>query len=291
MAESKGWNIEIENWRNGKPLFLYRLLLLVREVLQPGRLSQNRERENSTVRGIEMSSPDTSNQLQRLYSSRFDSDADYRQRVWKILASFFSQYIKSDATVLDLGCGYGGLINNVDCRKKLAMDLNPGVRGHLNPDVTFIEQDSSEKWNIEEGTLDVVFSSNFFEHIRSKQDLSATIAEAARCMRPGGRLIAIGPNIRFVGNRYWDFWDHHLPLTEASLTELVEIHHLQVERAVDRFLPYSMVNQRQAPSALVSLYLRLPLLWKVFGKQFLVVATKAGRNDTPSPGKSRALDE
>jgi SAM-dependent methyltransferase len=226
-----------------------------------------------------MSSSDTSNQLQRLYSSRFGSDAEYRQRVWKILASFFSQYIKSDATVLDLGCGYGGLINNIECRKKFAMDLNPGARVHLNPDVIFIEQDSSETWRIEEGTLDVVFSSNFFEHIRSKEALSSTIAEAARCLRPGGRLIAMGPNIRFVGNRYWDFWDHHLPLTEASLTELVEIHHLQVERAVDRFLPYSMVNQPQAPTALVGWYLRLPFLWKVFGKQFLLVAAKPRGND------------
>jgi SAM-dependent methyltransferase len=221
-----------------------------------------------------MSSSDTPNQLQRLYSRRFESDADYRRRVWKILASFFSEYITSDSIVLDLGCGYGGLINNIDCRKKFAMDLNPGARLHLNPDVIFIEQDSSDRWNIAEGTLDLVFSSNFFEHVRSKDALSATIAEAARCMRTGGRLIAMGPNIRFVGNRYWDFWDHHLPLTEASLSELVEIHRLQLERVVDRFIPYSMVNQPQVPGALIAWYLKLPLLWKLFGKQFLIVASK-----------------
>jgi predicted SAM-dependent methyltransferase len=61
--------------------------------------------------------------------------------------------------------------------------------------------------------LDVIFTSNFFEHLVSKQALSQTILQAKKCLVPGGRLIAMGPNIRFVGGAYWDFWDHiwHLP--------------------------------------------------------------------------------
>jgi hypothetical protein len=29
-----------------------------------------------------------------------------------------------------------------------------------------------------------------------------------------GEIILIGPNIKYTGEAYWDFWDHLLPLTE-----------------------------------------------------------------------------
>jgi hypothetical protein len=35
-----------------------------------------------------------------------------------------------------------------------------------------------------------------------------------------------------------------------------------------------MVNRRRFPSILVSLYLKFPVMWKLFGKQFLVVGRK-----------------
>jgi SAM-dependent methyltransferase len=220
-------------------------------------------------------SSDTPVQLDRIYRSRLQTDAAYRNRVWKVLSdAFFSQYVAPDAVVLDLGCGYGEFINNIQCRKKFAMDLNPGARAQLNPDVTFLEQDSSARWDFADDVLDVVFSSNFFEHLPSKQLLSDTIAEARRCLRPGGRLIAVGPNIRFVGPAYWDFWDHHLPLTDASISELLEMHEFRVERSLDRFLPYTAVKGPHVPPYLVRLYLTMPFVWKVFGKQFFIVASK-----------------
>jgi SAM-dependent methyltransferase len=213
--------------------------------------------------------------LEQIYRNRLDSDAAYRLRVWKTLVDkFFARYVGRNAVVLDLGCGYGEFINNVQCGKKLAIDLNAGARRHLAPDVVFLEQDCSQPWDIADGTLDVVFSSNFFEHLPSKAVLSDILAQAWRCLRPGGLLIAMGPNIRFVGGAYWDFWDHHLPLTDSSVVEILKVHGFQIDRVIDRFLPYTMVNARQAPPALISLYLMLPPVWKILGKQFLIIAAK-----------------
>ena len=93
-------------------------------------------------------------------------------------------------------------------------------------------------------------------------------------LRKGGRIIALGPNARFIGGAYWDFWDHHLPLTDTALGEGFAIHGFTVEECIDRFLPYTMVNRRRFPSILVSLYLKFPVMWKLFGKQFLVVGRK-----------------
>jgi SAM-dependent methyltransferase len=221
------------------------------------------------------SSSQNPDELDRIYGRRFDGHIAYRNQIWQLLtAKFFPRYISPDSAVLDLGCGYGEFINNIQCSKKYAMDLNPGTKRHLSSQVQFLEQDCSLPWGLPDDSLDVVFTSNFFEHLLSKQLLADTINQAKRCIRPGGRLIALGPNIRFIGGAYWDFFDHHIALTDLSLKELFDIQGLQVEVAIDRFLPYTMVNARRVPMGLVECYLKVPLAWKILGKQFLIIAKK-----------------
>jgi SAM-dependent methyltransferase len=211
--------------------------------------------------------------LQRIYAQRFSSQLDYRNRVWKILVScFFSKYIPDNATVLDLGCGYGEFINHVKAARKYGMDLNPDSSKRLNPDVNFLFQDCSHHWDIRDHSLDVVFTSNFFEHLPDKASLGKTLDEVRRCLKPGGRLIAIGPNIKFLSNAYWDFWDHHIPLSDVSLVEALDIRGFDIEYCADRFLPYTMSRKRPVPDMLIKTYLALRPVWRFFGKQFLVVA-------------------
>jgi len=140
--------------------------------------------------------------------------------------------------------------------------------------VRFLGQDCSERWPFSGGDLDVVFTSNFFEHLPDKKTLGATLDEVFRCLRSGGKLIALGPNIRFTGGRYWDFWDHFLPLTERSLCEGLAVRGFVIERCEPQFLPYSMVHRARYPLWMLRLYVRFPLLWRWYGEQFLIVAKK-----------------
>lgn len=214
-------------------------------------------------------------ELQTIYERRFDRRAAYRQRLWQALVTHhFQRLIPASATVLDLGCGYGEFINHIRCARKLGMDLNPRARQQLHPDVELIEQDCATTWPLPDASLDVVFSSNFFEHLPDKLALRNTIREAARCLRPGGQLIALGPNIKYVQGAYWDFWDHFLCLTEMSLGEALENNGYRVVQSIPRFLPYTSVNAPEYPAAFVRLYLALPFFWRFFGKQFLVVAQR-----------------
>jgi hypothetical protein len=84
----------------------------------------------------------------------------------------------------------------------------------------------------------------------------------------------MGPNIRYVGDAYWDFSDHHIPLTERSLIEILATLGFAIESSWDRFLPYTMVNAPRLPLLALHVYLRLPMAWRFFGKQFLVVGKK-----------------
>jgi SAM-dependent methyltransferase len=102
--------------------------------------------------------------------------------------------IPETSTVFDLGCGWGEFINAIRADKKYAMDLNPESPEHLKPEVIFLHQDCSAPWPLEGESLDVVFTSNFFEHLPSKDRLSLTVKEARRCLKKGGLIIsAWGP--------------------------------------------------------------------------------------------------
>jgi SAM-dependent methyltransferase len=213
-------------------------------------------------------------ELQKIYGQRFSGRSEYRDRVWKALASYLGRWCPRDASVLDLGAGYCEFINNVDAASKYAMDLNPETVQRAAAGVTVLRQDCVQRWELPDGHLDVVFSSNFFEHLADKQALMIVLSEAYRCLKPGGRLVAIGPNIKYLGGQYWDFFDHSVELTERSLAEALAAAGFFTEIQWGRFLPYTMSDGRRYPIWTLQLYLAVPVFWRIFGKQFLVVGRK-----------------
>ncbi len=219
--------------------------------------------------------PHNAGDLSRIYAQRFAANQDYRRKIWRILIDdFFSALIPPAGEVLDLGCGYGEFINGIHAARKFAMDLNPDAARHLDRDIDFLCQDCSQPWPVKAASLDAVFTSNFFEHLPDKPTLGRTLDQVRSALKPGGALIAMGPNIKHLPGSYWDFWDHYLPMTDLSLGEALETRGFTLSKRIDRFLPYTMARGRQHPPSMLRLYLRLPWVWPMFGRQFLVVATK-----------------
>lgn len=214
-------------------------------------------------------------ELQRIYEARFEGRHDYRNKVWTVLIrDFFQKYIRRDGAVLDLGAGYGEFINNISCGAKYAMDLNLDTAQKVNVDVTVLAQDCSEPWPLRDSSLDVVFTSNFFEHLPDVQTLARTLTEVRRCLKYDGMLIAMGPNVTYAGNAYWDVVDHRLALSEQSLVKTLVSQGFSIQKYIARFLPFTMSEGLQYPTFFVAAYLRFPLAWRIFGKQFLVIGRK-----------------
>lgn len=219
--------------------------------------------------------------LETLYGNRFAGSLEYRELVWAtIVRHFFQRLIEPGATVLDLGGGYCHFINNVTCARKYVIDLNPTAQRAAAAGVTVLLQDSAQPWPVAPASVDVVFTSNFLEHLPAKTDVEMTIANVRAALRPGGRLIAMGPNIKFLPGEYWDFWDHALPITERSLAELLAGQGFVLERVEPRFLPYSMVAASRYPLFAVRAYLKMKWLWPLAGRQFLVIGRRPLRESS-----------
>jgi ubiquinone/menaquinone biosynthesis C-methylase UbiE len=77
--------------------------------------------------------------------------------------------ILPSATVLDLACGYGEFLNNVKAATRHAVDLNSDAVGRLDKSVRFTHTSAADLSKLPPKTMDVVFTSNFLEHLRSKK--------------------------------------------------------------------------------------------------------------------------
>ncbi len=210
-----------------------------------------------------------------IYADRFDKDADKRNVMWQVLcADYFQKFIRPKDTVLDLGAGYCEFINNIDCKKKIAVDLNATTKKKAAKGVKVYQALSTKLPKSLTGKIDVVFTSNFFEHLDSKNELIDTLKEIHRVLKPGGKLLVLQPNIRLVGSQYWDYVDHTLPLTERSLLEAFLLTDFELEYQKVRFLPYTANSRIPAWPLLIKLYLKFPPIQLLMGKQTFTVSTK-----------------
>ena len=214
--------------------------------------------------------------LQRLYRHRFsDADREDLRRIWRILVeSFFQKHVPSSAAVLDLGCGFGEFLNPLKCAKRVGVDLNPESAKSLDAGIEFHAGDVRSLPMLADGSFDVVFTSNLMEHLPSKDDVEKMLRESRRVLKPGGQFIAMGPNFRLIGGAYWDFWDHLTPITDRSLAEILGALDFKVVEQRAHFLPYTTRSSLPRASWLIRLYLHLPFAWPLFGRQFLLRATK-----------------
>jgi ubiquinone/menaquinone biosynthesis C-methylase UbiE len=216
------------------------------------------------------------NDLSKIYHERFvTSGLDRRNAVWRSLCRhYFDRFVEPTDRVLDIACGYGEFINNIRAKAKFAIDMNPECASHLDPDVIFFNEAATNLAKIPDNSINVAFSSNFLEHLDSKNDVMLLLREAYRVLAPGGQMIFLGPNIKYAYREYWDFFDHYLPLSESSVSEALTVAGFKLGLVIPRFLPYTMNNNAPTHDLLILAYLRLPIVWRWLGKQFLVVARK-----------------
>lgn len=211
-----------------------------------------------------------------LYHYRFQpGEREQKLAIWAQICRYFEgRYIGPTDTVLDLGAGDCMFVNQIRCGRRFAVDLSPHLEEHVDPEVTTFVRDVGELRDLELPPIDVVFASNVFEHVRTKELLFTTLQHVFALLRPGGRLIVMQPNLRYLGGEYWDFLDHHIPLTHRSMEEVLHLTGFALEEVRPRFLPYTTKSRLPQHPALVWLYLRCRPAHRLLGKQMLVVARK-----------------
>jgi len=172
---------------------------------------------------------------------------------------------------LDLASGYCEFINNIKCGEKYAIDIDPECLKKAKANVHTLQQSCTDLSNFPDDFFDLVFASNIFEHLKSKEELEAVLRQVRRVLKPGGRILILVPNIRYCYKEYWDFFDHNLPLSHKSICEALAKNGSRSFKS-SKFLPYTTKSRLPKSPMFVRLYLAFPLAWKVLGKQMLIYA-------------------
>ena len=99
--------------------------------------------------------------------------------------------------VLEVGCGTGLILQRIakSARRAVGVDLSPGMLEHARRRGLEVHEANATELPFEDATFDVAVSFKVLAHV---QDISDAMAEMARVVRPGGRVIAEFYNRRSI---------------------------------------------------------------------------------------------
>lgn len=225
-----------------------------------------------------------------IYANRFtEEEMGHRIELWQALCKHWvPKLIPAESRTLDLGAGYCEFINNVASARKWAIDRDPELPKHASEEVTYIVAELEDGLKqLEDGAVDRIMASNIFEHLPNREVLFRNLREAHRVLAPDGKIIVMQPNIAAVKERFYDFVDHSLPLTEKGMAESLRACGFRIEQLKARFLPYTTKSRYPPWPFLVRLYLLFPIVHHFMGGQMLIVAGKPeGDGESQPEGSS-----
>jgi ubiquinone/menaquinone biosynthesis C-methylase UbiE len=205
------------------------------------------------------------------HRTRFQPDARRRVLWQTLMACVFQKQIPPGAFVLELGAGYGDFINAVKARRRLAVDVWPGMVAHLEAGVEGLVTSITQLDGVPDNSVDYVFSSNCFEHV-SQPDLVECLAQLRRKMKPGAMLSIVQPNFKYCFREYFDDYTHTAIYTAQGLSDLLAANGFRVVRCVPRFMPLTLKSRVPVHPWLIRLYLMSP--FKPMARQMLISAIR-----------------
>lgn len=214
-----------------------------------------------------------------IYELRFDvRERKRKMAVWREIGRYLQKrYIPPSSRVMDVASDLGYFISSITAAERWASDMRD-TSAAMPDDVRFLKSSGLTLADVAPNNhFDIVFMSNYLEHLHSSDEVVEQLSVAHRLLRPGGRIIILQPNIRLVGQTYWDFIDHRVPLTEISLQEAAALGGFEHRELITRFLPYTAKSRLPTHPILVRLYLRFPPVWRLMGKQTLYVGQKPAK--------------
>lgn len=211
-----------------------------------------------------------------IYQNRFNKKEQLKRNLlWQTLNQFyFQQFIKPNDVVMDIAAGYCEFINNIHAKRRIAVDINPDINIFADKKIEIINTNIFKIPKTYFNQINCIFISNFLEHLDNKEEIVQLLNLCHKILKKNGRILILQPNIDLAKEKYWDCFDHKVPLNSNSMIEALEISEFKNIKAVTRFLPFTTKSSLPIIPLFVKIYLMLPPKIRPFAGQSLFIAQK-----------------
>tara|TARA_B100001175_G_C19497746_1_gene636314 strand:- start:655 stop:1338 length:684 start_codon:yes stop_codon:yes gene_type:complete len=189
--------------------------------------------------------------------------------------------LKKDQKILELGCGRGDFI--IEFKNKglntYGIDLSEYSKNFF-PKLNFSKVDmTKDKLPFEDNYFDVIYSKSFIEHFYYPDVI---FEEAYRVLKPGGTIITLTPEWKYIFKSFYDDFTHRVPFTKDSLKDIHQMYNFKIV-AIESFIQLPVLFKKNIVSnfflilsyltrVLVPDYFRMSSKWIRFSKELMILS-------------------
>ena len=158
-----------------------------------------------------------SNYLETIYNENTAPFTDYPKKLINYLFNRFK--MNKNQKILELGCGRGEFLNEfVKCGLEVhGVDISDYSEKFFS-ELNFKKVDmEKEKLPYQDNYFDFIYSKSFIEHFYYPEKI---FKEAYRVLKPGGMIITLTPEWKYIYKSFYEDFTHRVPFTKVSLKDI-----------------------------------------------------------------------
>lgn len=217
--------------------------------------------------------------LETIYSEEKTPFSNYPNKLIRYL--FKKANLKKNQKILELGCGRGDFIN--EFKKKGLQTYGIDISDYSTkffPKLNFSKVDlTKNKLPFKDDYFDAIYSKSFIEHFYYPEKI---FQEAYRVLKPGGVIITLTPEWKYIYKSFYDDYTHRVPFTKQSLRDIHDMNNFE-KISVESFIQLPLVFEKKffskffyVLSFLTRLfipdYFRMKNKWIRFSKELMLLS-------------------
>lgn len=158
-------------------------------------------------------------------------------------ASWIARHLPAQGAIADIGCGIGALFELIGRDRVIGIDYQLEGLAHtstIHTDVPLVCADATNL-PFPDNAFAALTAQHVIEHIA---DYPGTVSEWARVLRPGGVMLILTPNARFIDPSVYDDDTHVHIFDETDLPGVVQQAGLTISEMTTLGLPWFRAYDR-----------------------------------------------
>ncbi len=220
------------------------------------------------------------NYLETIYNEKSKPITEYPKKLINYLIKRFK--LEKKQKILELGCGRGEFLNEFEefGLDAHGVDISDYCKKFF-PKLKFKKTDmANEKLPFEDNFFDIIYSKSIIEHFYYPDKV---FKEAYRVLKPGGLIITLTPEWKYIYKSFYDDFTHRVPFTKTSLKDIHEMYNFK-ETQVESFIQLPLIFDKNffniffkllsiLTRILVPDYFRMSSKWIRFSKEIMLLAS------------------